>query len=153
MKYIFVFFRNVSNSFKKGEMQDTHEVKKVEEYFRPLGNSVKKARNKLGYLRKQVADLINADERTIMSIEVYKANTTTEVLYPVIRVLRIDAREIYNPEIERDSLVHHQLRTLLADCIEEEAATLVPVCQSVLTALWSRHGAAIQERTKKACLP
>ena len=134
-------------------MQDTHEVKKVEEYFRPLGNSVKKARNKLGYLRKQVADLINADERTIMSIEVYKANTTTEVLYPVIRVSRIDAREIYKPEIERDSLVHHQLQTLLADCSEEETATLVPVCQSVLTALWSRHGAAIQERTKKACLP
>lgn len=29
-----------------------------------------------------------------MNIEVYKANTTTEVLHPVIWVLRIDVREI-----------------------------------------------------------
>ena len=54
-----------------------------------------------------------------MNIEGYKANTITEVLYPLIRVLRIDTREIYYPEIERESLVHHQLRTLLATALRK----------------------------------
>ena len=118
----------------------------MHEYSRPLGDSVKQARSKLGFTQKQVADMINVDERTIMSIEKYKSNTTMEVLYPLLRILRIDAREIFNPEMNRESLSHHQLRALLDSCSEDEAATLISVCQAVIAALRTKEGIMIEER-------
>lgn len=118
----------------------------MHEYSRSLGDSVKRARNKLGLTQKQVADMVDVDERTIMSIEKYKSNTTMEVLYPLLRILEIDAREIFNPETNRESSVHYQLRVLLASCSEDEAATLIPVCRTVIDALRSKDGIMIEDR-------
>lgn len=47
----------------------------------------------MGLSQNQTAALIRADERTIMNIETYRANTTMEILYPLIRTLLIDARD------------------------------------------------------------
>lgn len=46
----------------------------MSEYSRPLGDTVKKARKKMGLTQNQVAVLTNSDERTIMNIEKYKTN-------------------------------------------------------------------------------
>lgn len=62
----------------------------MSEYSRPLGDTVKKARKKMGLTQNQVASIIGADERTIMNIETYKANTTMEVLYPLMVTCRCD---------------------------------------------------------------
>ena len=118
----------------------------MHEYSRPLGNSVKRARSKLGFTQKQVADMIDVDERTIMSIEKYKSNTTMEILYPLLRVLEIDAREIFNPEMKRESPAHHKIRVLLDSCSADEAATLVPVCRAVLAALRTKDRIVIEDR-------
>ena len=123
----------------------------MSEYSRPLGDTVKKARKKMGLTQKQVAVLTNSDERTIMNIEKYKANTTMEVLYPLIRTLRIDPRDIFCPEMDRESPAHYQLQLLINDCSEEEVAALIPVCQAVLSALRANDGIPIKE--KRACLP
>ena len=120
-------------------------------YSRPLGDTVKKARKKMGLTQNQVAVLTNSDERTIMNIEKYKANTTMEVLYPLIRTLRIDPRDIFCPEMDRESPAHYQLQLLINDCSEEEVAALIPVCQAVLLALRANDGIPIKE--KRACLP
>ncbi len=123
----------------------------MSEYSRPLGDTVKKARKKMGLTQNQVAVLTNSDERTIMNIEKYKANTTMEVLYPLIRTLRIDPRDIFCPEMDRESPAHYQLQLLINDCSEEEVAALIPVCQAVLSALRANDGIPIKE--KRACLP
>ena len=123
----------------------------MSEYSRPLGDTVKKARKKMGLTQNQVAVLTNSDERTIMNIEKYKANTTMEVLYPLIRTLRIDPRDIFCPEMDRKSPAHYQLQLLINDCSEEEVAALIPVCQAVLSALRANDGIPIKE--KRACLP
>lgn len=123
----------------------------MSEYSRPLGDTVKKARKKMGLTQNQVAVLTNSDERTIMNIEKYKANTTMEVLYPLIRTLRIDPRDIFCPEMDRESPAHYQLQLLINDCSEEEVAALIPVCQAVLLALRANDGIPIKE--KRACLP
>lgn len=123
----------------------------MSEYSRPLGDTVKKARKKMGLTQNQVAVLTNSDERTIMNIEKYKANTTIEVLYPLIRTLRIDPRDIFCPEMDRESPAHYQLQLLINDCSEEEVAALIPVCQAVLSALRANDGIPIKE--KRACLP
>ncbi len=123
----------------------------MSEFSHPLGDTVKKARKKMGLTQNQVAVLIDSDERTIMNIEKYKANTTMEVLYPLIRILRIDPRDIFCPEMDKESLAHYQLQLLINDCNEEEAAALIPVCQAVISALRANDGIPIKE--KRACLP
>ena len=71
----------------------------MQEYSRPLGDTVRSARIRQGYTQKQVSDILDIDERSIASIEKYQANTTMDILYPLIRLLKIDAREIFNPEM------------------------------------------------------
>ncbi len=123
----------------------------MSEYSHPLGDTVKRARKKMGLTQNQVAVLTDSDERTIMNIENYKANTTMDVLYPLIRTLRIDPREIFCPEMDKESPAHYQLQLLISNCSEEEAATLIPVCQAVISALRANDGIPIKE--KRACLP
>lgn len=74
-----------------------------------------------------------------------------EVLYLLIRTLRIDPRYIFCPEMDKDSPAHYQLQLLINDCSEEEAATHISVCQSVISALRVNNGIPIKE--KRACLP
>lgn len=114
------------------------------EYSRPLGDTVRHARTQQGLTKKQLADKISVDERTITSIETYKSNTTIEVLYPLLRTLNIDPREIFNPEMGRESPAHYQLRTLIDKCSEQEAATILSVFETVLAALRSKDGIKLE---------
>lgn len=102
------------------------------EYSRPLGDAVKRARGKLGLTQNEVADAADIDVRTVLNIENYKGNPKMEVLFPLVRALKIDAREIFNPEIQRESPALRQLRLLIEECNEEEAAVIIPVFQAVL---------------------
>ena len=113
-------------------------------YSRPLGDAVKRARGKLDLTQNEVADLADIDVRTVLNIENYKGNPKMEVLYPLVRALKIDAREIFNPEIRRESPALRQLRVLIEECSEEEAAAIIPVFQSVLTALRDKNALPIE---------
>ena len=113
-------------------------------YSRPLGDAVKRARGKLDLTQSEVADLADIDVRTVLNIENYKGNPKMEVLYPLIRALKIDAREIFNPEIRRESPALRQLRVLIEECSEEEAAAIIPVFESVLTALRDKNALPIE---------
>lgn len=118
----------------------------MSEYSRPLGDTVKKARKKMGLTQNLVAIMTDSDERTIMSIKNCKANTAMEVLYPLISTLRIDPREIFCPEIDKESPAHYQLQLLINDCSEEEPSALIPVCQVVISALRTNDGIPIKEK-------
>lgn len=114
------------------------------EYSHPLGDAVKRARGKLGLTQNQVADAADIDVRTVLNIENYKGNPKMEVLFPLVRVLKIDTREIFNPEIRRESPALRQLRLLIEECSEEEAAVIIPVFQSVLNALRNQNATPIE---------
>ena len=73
-----------------------------------------------------------------MNIENGRGNPKLEVLYPLVRVLKIDARLIFNPEMMDESPDLNRLRMLVDTCTEEEAATLFQVVESVLRALRSK---------------
>ena len=115
----------------------------MQEYSRPLGDAVKRARGKLGLTQNEVADMADVDVRTVLNIENYKGNPKLEVLYPLIRSLKIDAREIFYPEMQRESPALRQLRLLVEDCSEDEAATIIPVLQSVISALRDKNATPI----------
>lgn len=67
-----------------------------------------------------------------------------ETLFPLIRLLKIDAREIFNPELKRESPSIRQLRFLIEECSEQEAATLIPIIQAVLSALRAKDANEIK---------
>lgn len=113
-------------------------------FSRPFGDTVRTARIERGYTQKQLAEKIDVDERTISSIEKYEANTTMEILYPLIRVLKIDPREIFIPELGRESKAHYQLRLLLNNCDEKEATALLSVCETVLSVMRNKDGTILK---------
>ena len=116
----------------------------MQEYSRSLGDVIKRARGKLGLTQNEVADAADIDVRTVLNIENYKGNPKMEVLYPLVRALKIDAREIFNPEIQRESPALRQLRLLIEECSEEEAEAIIPVIRSVLTALRDQNATPIE---------
>lgn len=115
----------------------------MSEYTHTLGDVVKRARGKSGLTQSEVADAANIDVRTVLNIENYKGNPKMEVLYPLVRVLKIDAREIFNPEMQRESPALCQLRLLVEDCNEEEAAAIIPIFNSILSVLRERNATRI----------
>lgn len=104
----------------------------MSEYSRPLGNAIKQARKKMDLTQGQVADAVNIDTRTILNIENYKGNPKMEILYPLVRALRIDPDEIFYPEMQRESPALHRLRTLLETCTDEEVEYLLPIFEHIL---------------------
>ena len=115
----------------------------------PLGNAVKNTRYQRGLTQLQVADMADIDVRTVMNIENYKANPKMEVLYPLIRALRIDARTIFNPELQRETPALQQLRLMIEECSEQEAEALIPVVESVIAALRTKDAIEIGWLYKK----
>lgn len=119
----------------------------MSECSRVLGETVKRARLSLKLTQKRVAEQVDVDERTIMNIEKGISNPTLEVLYPLIKVLKIDSREIFNAKLPRESEAQYQLCLLAENCTEEEATLLVPVVESIKNAL--QKGTAIENKPKK----
>ena len=113
------------------------------DYSKPLGDVVKCARKRMDLTQNEVADSIDVDVRTIINIENFKGNPKLEVLYPLIRSLKIDAREIFYPEMQRETPALRQLRLFVEDCSEEEAATVIPVLQAVISALRDKNATPI----------
>ena len=116
----------------------------MHEYSRPLGDAIKRSRGKLGLTQSEVADKVDIDVRTVLNIENYKGNPKMEVLYPLVRALEIDAREIFNPEMQREAVALRQLRLFIEECSEEEAAAIIPIFKSVLTALRDQSATPIK---------
>ncbi|MBR7123000.1 MAG: helix-turn-helix transcriptional regulator [Oscillospiraceae bacterium] len=114
------------------------------EYSKPLGNAVKNARTRSGLTQGSVAEAIHIDDRTVLNIENYKGNPKMEILYPLIRALRIDPREIFYPEMQRESPILQELRLLIEDCDEQEAAALIPVFKSVIAVIRSKTAIIIK---------
>lgn len=110
------------------------------EYQKALGDAVKRARGKTSYTQADLAELAGMESsRTILNIENYRGNPLLENLYPLIRALKIDPRDIFYPEVHRDEPSLRQLRILVEECSEEEAKALIPVLESLLNALRDKN--------------
>ena len=109
------------------------------DFSQPLGDTVKQARKELDYTQSYVADKIDIDTRTLINIENHKGNPTMEILYPLIRTLKINPNDIFYPELQRTTTALYRARLILEDCSEQEAQTLIPVIEAVLSALRSTN--------------
>ena len=83
----------------------------MSEYAEILGDVVKAKRLELNLTQSEVAEKVDVDVRTILNIENHKGNPKWEVLYPLIRALKIDATMLFYPALnkERDDLTRFYL--------------------------------------------
>ena len=102
------------------------------EFSRALGDSVKKARTDLHLTQAQLAEKLDIDQRTIISIENYVGNPKMQILFPLIRVLKINPNDIFFPEIQQQSSEYDKLRFLLSDCTSDEIDKIFPLMKNVI---------------------
>ncbi len=104
-----------------------------------LGNAIRRARLQMKWSQDQLADASTVEVRTISNIERNVGNPTFENLFSLIRVLKIDAREIFNYEELHNAPTAYHLQQMLLGCTEEEAQSLTDVSEVVLKAMRRTH--------------
>ena len=100
-----------------------------------LGVEVKKSRLDCGLTQSAVAERIDVDVRTILKIENQKGNPKMEILFPLIRELRIDPNRIFYPERHENHVALEQFMRFLTQCTEKEIFDLLPICETVISVL------------------
>jgi len=120
----------------------------MSDYARVLGDVVKVAREKEGLTQAEVASAIDRDPRTVLNIENYKGNPKLEVLYLLVRTLKIDARDIFNPELQCDTPALHQLYVLISACSEEDAKDVGAIGKKA----WILDVNRMQESARTVCI-
>lgn len=118
----------------------------MQEYVHVLGDAVKQARLDLKLTQSEVAECIDADERTIANIERYKGNPKMEILWPLLRALGIDANTIFYPEKGENNNEMIQMQLMLSQCSQEELHLLLSICESVLSSFRSAQGKMITKQ-------
>lgn len=104
----------------------------MHDFSQPLGEAVKKARSKMRLTQEKTAELAETNVRTISAIEREQSNTRMNILYPLVRKLRIDPNDIFYPEMRSESSVKHQFHVLIDDCTDEEAEALLKASETIL---------------------
>lgn len=117
----------------------------MHDFSHPLAEAVKKARYKMKLTQEQVGELADTNARTISAIENGQSNTRMNILYPLIRVLRIDPNEIFHSERYTSSSTKDQLLLLIEDCTDEEAAALLETSETILKLLRNHKAKIIEE--------
>lgn len=109
----------------------------MSELSRMLGDIFKAARGKTGLSQQEVGHATGVDNRTVLNIENYRGNPLFSNLYPLVRFYKMDPRILFYPEMQQESPAVSQLRTLINDCTEQEAAAIFPVVESAINMLRS----------------
>ena len=112
----------------------------MQPFARPLGDAAKKARVEINLTQRQVAGRIGADAR-VLNIENYKGNPKMQILFPPVRELQIDAREVFYPKMGRKHHAIRHQRLAVEACDEALAEALLPVVESVLKILHEKNAA------------
>ena len=118
----------------------------MQDLSRVLGDAVKRARLASHFTQSELAEKIDADERTIANIEHHKGNPKLEILWPLIRTLGIDANTVFYPEQENVSNQLVTLQLLFSQCSEDELELLLPICETIITTYRSTQSKEIKKR-------
>lgn len=115
-------------------------------YAEILGDVVKKARLELKLTQNAVADRVDVDVRTVMNIENHKGNPKMEVLFPLIRELKIDPSTIFYPEMDHSRAGIVQMNQLLSKCSDQEIDALLAICVNILSVMRSTNAMSIEDK-------
>lgn len=115
-------------------------------YAEILGNTVRKARSGLELTQSEVAERIDVDVRTVLNIENHKGNPKLEVLFPLIRELKIDPSTIFYPEMDHSRAGIVQMNQLLSKCSDQEVDALLTICENILSVMRSTNAMTIEDK-------
>lgn len=118
----------------------------MSDFVKILGDVIKNRRIELGLTQSEIAEEIDVDPRTILNIENYKGNPKWEILYPLIRALRIDPSLLFYPELNHAQDDRAQLNLLLSQCSADEIQFLYPICQTLLHTLRTNSYTKIDDK-------
>ena len=104
----------------------------MHEFSEALARAIRDARNRLGITQSEASEMIEASPRTILNIENGKANPKLQILYPLIRCLKIDPAEIFFPERGIDTPAKRGLYAEIDQLSEKEAELLAPTLHTVI---------------------
>ena len=93
---------------------------------RRLGSLIILNREKQGLTQSElVAERSKISVRTIIKIESDGGNPTLEVLYPLVRALNIDPRDLFYPERKNEDPEIQELRTMIDQCDDKDHARIL----------------------------
>lgn len=119
------------------------------DYVAALTVAIKNRRKSLGLTQDQTAEKACIASRTILDIENGKDNPRLSTLFGIVRALKMDANDIFYPEIQSGTPNQIKLQTTFADCSDDEAELLYEVCTAVLSSLRKRECAYVETQDKK----
>lgn len=118
----------------------------MSDFVKTLGDVIKNRRIELGLTQNEIAEKIDVDPRTILNIENYKGNPKWEVLYPLIRALKIDPSLLFYPELHQTQDDRMQFDLMLSQCTTDEIQFLYPICQTLLHTLRTTSYIKIEDK-------
>ena len=118
----------------------------MQDYANILGAVVKQARLDLKLSQFDVAVQINADDQTILNIEHCKGNPNLEILWPLIRALKIDANTIFYPEAQNRTSTQFQMQQFISQCSETEVKLLLNISQTIINTLRAHDGIKVDQK-------
>ena len=119
------------------------------DYLTALATAIKSRRKNLGLTQDQAAEKAGIASRTILDIENGNDNPRLSTLFGIVRALKMDANDIFYPEIKSGTPNQVRLQTTFADCSDSEAEMLFDVCAAVLSSLRKKECAYIETQDKK----
>ena len=105
----------------------------MKEYVQSIGDAFKKARSEQGLTLEAVAEKSGVDIRTVINIEQYRGNPKLENLYPLVRTLKLDVREIFYPEMKQASPSIQQLRVYFGRKDQSSRSIRPPFTEKMIT--------------------
>lgn len=119
------------------------------DYIVALATAIRSRRKQLGLTQDEAAERASIASRTILDIENRKVNPRLSTLFGIVRALKMDANDIFYPEIKQGTSNQVKLQTAFADCSDSEAELLYEVCTSVLSSLRKRECGYIETQNRK----
>lgn len=102
-----------------------------------LGDVVKATRKSRHLSQEALAERIGVCKRTIIDIESNTGNPKFEILYSLVRELRLPLYQVFYPELKENMELKSLLIEELSSCSEYEMKIILPVIKSLRDTLQS----------------
>ena len=111
----------------------------MSDYAKNLGEVIYRYRKRMKMTQATLAEKTGVTEQTIRKIEHGDGNPQLDVLYALVTTLQIDPSEIFYPGNKQNNQARKMLEILLAECSDNQIASLLPIIRASLDVIISNQ--------------
>ena len=111
----------------------------MSDYAKNLGEVIYRYRKRMKMTQATLAEKTSVTEQTIRKIEHGDGNPQLDVLYALVTTLQIDPSEIFYPSNNQNNQARKMLEILLAECSDNQIASLLPIIRASLDVIISNQ--------------